>query len=77
METLLFKSPGKISNPGPKPLAPNPLVPNLKPRGFGLTLKSHGLDRIYRFSEGKTKCRSPMWIRTMWNSLALFLIVNL
>ena len=28
-----------LSSPGPKPLAPNPLVPNQKPRGLGLTLK--------------------------------------
>ena len=27
-----------LSSPGPKPLAPNPLVPNAKPRGLGLTL---------------------------------------
>ena len=43
-----FKNPGNphfkklLSSPGPKPLVPNPLVPNPKPRGLGLTLKSHG-----------------------------------
>ena len=30
-----------LSSPGPKPLVPNPLVRNHKPRGLGLTLKSH------------------------------------
>ena len=33
--------------------------------------------RVYKFSAGRTKCMSPMLKRTMWNSLALFLIVNL
>ena len=29
----------RLSSPGPKPLAPNPLVAKPKPRGLGLTLK--------------------------------------
>ena len=29
METLLFKSPGKISNPGPKPFSPKPKTKGL------------------------------------------------
>ena len=29
------------------------------------------------FRAGRTKCRSPMQIRTWWNTLALFLVVNL
>ena len=33
--------------------------------------------RVDKFSAGRTKCRSPMLKRTRWNSLALFLIVNL
>ena len=33
--------------------------------------------RVDKFSTGRTKCRSPMLKRTWWNSLALFLIVNL
>ena len=33
--------------------------------------------RVDKFSAGRTKCRSPMLKRTWWNSLALFLIVNL
>ena len=33
--------------------------------------------RVNKFSAGRTKCMSPMLKRTMWNSLALFLIVNL
>ena len=33
--------------------------------------------RVDKFSAGRTECRSPMLKRTLWNSLALFLIVNL
>ena len=33
--------------------------------------------RVDKFCAGRTKCRSPMLKRTWWNSLALFLIVNL
>ena len=33
--------------------------------------------RVDKFSAGRTKCRFPMLIRTWWNSLALFLIVDL
>ena len=33
--------------------------------------------RVDKFCTGRTKCRSPMLKRTWWNSLALFLIVNL
>ena len=33
--------------------------------------------RVDKFSAGRTKCRSTMLKRTWWNSLALFLIVNL
>ena len=33
--------------------------------------------RVDKFSAGRTKCRSPMLKRKWWNSLALFLIVNL
>ena len=30
--------------------------------------------RVYKFSAGRTKFRSPMLKRTWWNNLALFLI---
>ena len=33
--------------------------------------------RVDKFSAGRTKCRSPMKIRTRLNSPALFLVVNL
>ena len=33
--------------------------------------------RVYKFSAGRTKCMYPMFKRTLWNCLALFLIVNL
>ena len=33
--------------------------------------------RVDKLIEGRVKCRSPMLKRTWWNSLALFLIVNL
>ena len=29
--------------------------------------------RIDKFSAGRTKCRSPMWIRTWWTRQTLFL----
>ena len=32
--------------------------------------------RVDKFSVGRTKCMSPMQIRTWWNSPALFLLVN-
>ena len=66
-----------LSSHGPKPLAPKPK--KTKPRGLGLTLKSHGPPafRVDKFSAGRTKCRSPVLKRTWWNILALFLIGNL
>ena len=33
--------------------------------------------RVNKFSAGRSKCRSNMLKKTYWNSLALFLIVNL
>ena len=33
--------------------------------------------RVDKFSAGRTKYKAPMLKRTWWNSLALFLIVNL
>ena len=33
--------------------------------------------RVDKFSAGRTTCRTPMLKITWWNSLALFLIVNL
>ena len=33
--------------------------------------------RVDKFSGVRTECRSPMLKRTIWSSLALFLIVNL
>ena len=44
---------------------------------FNLTIINMPASRVDKFSEGRTKCRSLMWIRTRRNSLTLFLIVNL
>ena len=69
----------KLSSPGTKPLSPKPKnhVQWEHHQSYMLHHNQNASIQCRQIQCRRTKCRSPMLKRTWWNSLALFLIVNL